>query len=49
MQELDGFFRRQDVFVVDREFRDSIEFLEFKDYIPKMPKQAGEKKQHSTE
>ena len=47
--DVSSFFRSNDIFVVDRGFRDCIEYLESKSFVVKMPYYLEKgKKQHST-
>jgi len=46
--DLDNFFRPDDVFVVDRGFRDAIDYLESKGYKYKMPSFLGKDKNQHT-
>ncbi len=47
-QDLDNLFRPDDLFVIDRGFRDSINYLESKGYSYRMPCFLGKRKQHTT-
>ena len=47
-QDLDNLFRPDDLFVIDRGFRDSINDLESKGYSYRMPCFLGKRKQHTT-
>jgi len=48
INQLEHFFEKMDVFVVDRGFRDCIEYIESKGFTAKMPSFLGKKKQHSS-
>jgi hypothetical protein len=47
INELENYFEMNDVFIVDRGFRDSLEYLETKGYKTQMPTFLGKRKQHT--
>jgi len=48
INDLENYFQKLDVFVVDRGFRDSLEYLETRGYSTKMPSFLGKQKQHNS-
>jgi len=45
----ENWFAKEDIFVVDRGFRDSLEYLKEEDYVTKMPAFQKNRSQHSTQ